>query len=361
MVYSELAAAEFVNRVRTVTVKTDQAKTLGDWAALAIKKHFAKVLKHEDDVLADRNPEALHQMRVGMRRLRSAITGFAPALDLPKSAQERKIGKFAQKLGNLRDLDVLQEALTKKYKPALPSKEQKQLETALEHLEKQRSKTLVQVKNTLEGDRYQSLKQSLKKWLKQPQLHAIAQMPIQEVLPDLLLPEVSKLLLHPGWLVGTEVKQGEIEILRSPKPEIVEQRLAEQGELIHCLRKETKRIRYQMEVFQDFYGASYDAYLKDMKSIQEVLGQIQDSVILSEFMLDASESNLEDSLPTLAKQLTKNNYQAWQQWQTLQRRYLTLQIRKNFHSAILQPVWSNTSDSKNLQQELVNSQDSAGD
>ncbi len=71
-------------------------KFLGDWASLAIKKHLEKIVKHEADVLKDRDPEDLHQMRVGMRRLRSAITGFAPALELPKPAQEKKIGKIAR-------------------------------------------------------------------------------------------------------------------------------------------------------------------------------------------------------------------------------------------------------------------------
>lgn len=61
-------------------VTQNEEKTLGYWAALAIKKHFEKVLKHEEDVLADRDPEALHQMRVGTRRLRSAIAGFASTL-----------------------------------------------------------------------------------------------------------------------------------------------------------------------------------------------------------------------------------------------------------------------------------------
>ena len=67
-------------------------KTLGDWAYIAIAKHYKKILKHESKVLKDNNPEQLHQMRVGMRRLRSAIAGFAPALNLPISASEKKFG-----------------------------------------------------------------------------------------------------------------------------------------------------------------------------------------------------------------------------------------------------------------------------
>ncbi len=320
-----------------VSTRTN-TKSLGNWASLAIQKHFQKFIKHEANVLKDRSPEDLHQMRVGMRRLRSAITGFAPALDLPKSAQEKKIGKIARRLGQLRDLDVLREALENHYKPALPSKEQKSLETALEHLDKQRRQTLAQVKETLEHDRYQSLKQSLKKWLKQPSYKEIAQIPIQEVLPDLLLPEVSKLLLHPGWLVGTEVKEGEIHILKDLEPKMVEQKLAEKGPDLHSLRKETKRIRYQMEVFSDFYGESYAAYLQDVKAIQEILGQMQDSFVLAEFLTDVLQSEIKSLLPTLADQLAQTSYQAWQQWQPLQQRYLNLEVRKGFHLAILQPT-----------------------
>ncbi len=321
-----------------MTVRTQtNPKTLGDWASVAIQKHFQKVIKHEADVLEDREPEDLHQMRVGMRRLRSAITGFAPALDLPKPAQEKKIGKIGRHLGTLRDLDVLREALENHYKPALPSKEQKFLKTALVQVDKQRQQALEDVKETLEHQRYHSLKQSLKKWLRQPNYHEIAQMPIQEVLPDLLLPELSKLLLHPGWLVGAEVKEGEIDILKERSPEIVEQQLAEQGPVLHSLRKETKRIRYQMEVFADFYGESYEAYLKDVKAIQEILGQIQDSFVLAEFLRDALKSEIKTVLPTLASQLAQTSYEAWQQWQSLQQRYLSPEIRQGFHLAILQP------------------------
>ena len=321
----------------TVHTKT-KAKTLGDWASLAINKHFQKIIKHEADVLNDRNPEDLHQMRVGMRRLRSAMTGFAPALHLPKPAQEGKIGKIARRLGTLRDLDVLREALENEYKPALPSEEQKSLETAILRLNKQRHQALEQVKETLEHERYHSLKQSLKKWLKQPIYQEIAHIPIEHVLPDLLLPEVSKLLLHPGWLVGTEVKGGEINVLRI-EPEMVEQQLAAQGPLLHSLRKETKRLRYQMEVFGNFYGKSYNAYLEDVKAIQEVLGQMQDSFVLAEFLTDVLHSKIKSVLPTLAEQLAQKSYQAWQQWQPLQQRYLNAETRQGMHLNILQTTF----------------------
>ncbi len=169
-------------------------------------------------------------------------------------------------------------------------------------------------------------------------------MPIQEVLPDLLLPEVSKLLLHPGWLVGAEVKSGDIDILKERSPEIVEQQLAEQGPILHSLRKETKRIRYQMEVFAEFYGESYGGYLEDVKAMQEILGQIQDSFVLAEFLRDALNSEVKTVLPTLASLLAQTSYEAWQQWQSLQQRYLKPKTRQGFHLAILHPTLFETEE-----------------
>lgn len=318
-----------------------KARTLGDWAFLAIEKHFQKTIKHEADVLKDKDPEALHQMRVGMRRLRSAITGFAPALDLPKSADQRKIGKIARCLGQLRDLDVLQAALKNRYLPNLPSKEQKHLEDALSTLDKQRRETLAKVRETLEHQRYQKLKQSLQDWLKQPTYQAVAQMPVSSVLADLLLPEVSKLWLHPGWLVGTEISADEPEMITVQKylePKVVAQILAERGELLHDLRKEAKRVRYQMELFTDFYGPAYAGYLQDVQSLQEILGRIQDSAVLADVLADVLGSKQKDKLPTLVAQLNLTAYEAWQEWQTLQERYLTTQTRQGFHLALLQPL-----------------------
>lgn len=327
--------------------------TLGDRAVLAIEKHLEKFRKHEANVLADRDPEALHQMRVGMRRLRSAIAGFAPAIDLPKPAQNKKIGKIARTLGSLRDLDVLRESLENKYKPTLPADEQEQLDAALVYLYKRRRKAFAKVHETLTGDRYEELKQALEKWLSQPQLQPIAQMPIQVTLPDLLLPEVGRLFLHPGWLVGTKLQDEQLVVQTEQTPEQVKQQLIEKAPLLHSLRKETKRARYQMEVFANFYGASYDTYLQDLKALQSILGQMQDSFVLSEFLAEALHLEIKKTMPTLDNLLAEHNYQAWQKWQTLQQRYLNLESRKGLHLSILMPTWENVNNGQSAEKDNV--------
>ena len=97
----------------------NKAVTLKEWANIAIAKHTSKIFKYETEVIKDKDPEDLHQMRVGMRRLRSAITGFAIALDLPAQVSEKNIGKIGRYLGKLRDLDVLLANLKDYYYPYL--------------------------------------------------------------------------------------------------------------------------------------------------------------------------------------------------------------------------------------------------
>jgi CHAD domain-containing protein len=315
--------------------KKKAAKTLGDWAYLAIKKHLNYTLKYETDVLKDTDPEALHQMRVGMRRLRTAINGFAPALALPKSAQEQKIAKIARQLGELRDLDVLQETLQTQIS-LLPTEEQDVLKKVLASLDKQRQKTLRKVQKTLKSSTYQKLKAAFQDWLEEPTYGELAELSIYEVLPDLLLPSISQLFLHPAWLVGVKLNAGEIEIPANLDSEQVRQLLDTHGDSVHSLRKQAKRVRYQMELFTDFYADTYKSYLKEIKEIQSLLGEIQDSFVLAEFL---SEVNADMAkLPILAAQLTETRYQVWQKWQSLQQRYLNFEVRKDFHASILEPV-----------------------
>ena len=315
-----------------------KTNTLGDWGYIAIEQHLDKILKHEEDVLNDKDPEALHQMRVGMRRLRSAVTGFQVVLDLPSSAGEKKIGKVARILGELRDLDVLKETLENEYEPELPKSEQKSLKQVLDYLDKQRKQALKKAQSALESKSYQHLKKALKKWLEEPQYLGVAQLPISEVLPDLLLPSVSEFLLHPGWLVGVQVAEGKIGVSKAMPQSEVEQLLIDQGKLLHSLRKETKRSRYQMELFTEFYGSKYLAHLEDLKEIQKILGEIQDSAVLSEFITAALDSDSKKQLPTLVKQLLQNSYKSWQHWQFLQNKYLNAETRTSFRLELLNPI-----------------------
>ncbi|MGK7931899.1 MAG: CHAD domain-containing protein [Microcystaceae cyanobacterium] len=320
----------------------ETAKTFGDWAYIALDKHYHKIGKYEKLVLQDKDPEDLHQMRVGMRRLRSAIVGFSSALTLPKNANERKVGKVARVLGELRDLDVLQHTLENHYYPNLPAKEQTLLKLALDFLKKERKKALKKVKAILTDKYYQYLKNGFEKWLENPSYTPVGELDIYTILPDLLLPQISQLLLHQGWLVGYSFSQGNNNWLDNDQnhltPVEVESFLNTQGISLHDLRKVAKKNRYNMELFTQFYGETYQQYLKQIKEIQGVLGDMQDSFVLGEFLFRVLDFNVQKKMPTLTKILTETRWQKWQDWQQLQQVFLDKENRREFHEVILHPI-----------------------
>jgi CHAD domain-containing protein len=184
-----------------------RAKTVADWAYIGIDKHFHKVLKHEAGVLLDQDTEELHQIRVGMRRLRSTLTGFAPALTMPKYADQKRVGNLGRILGELRDLDVLKEAFVGHYQPILPPKEQDLLKKVLQVLEHRREKAFTKVEKLLKSDKFLNFKADFASWLDNPTYQPIGKLDIATVLPDLLLPQASRFLLHEGWLVGVNLEE----------------------------------------------------------------------------------------------------------------------------------------------------------
>jgi CHAD domain-containing protein len=316
---------------------SDRAKTLGDWSYLAIAKHFRKTIRHESGVLADKDPEELHQMRVGMRRLRSAIHGFAPALLLPKGASEKQVGEIAKVLGNLRDIDVLFDLLKNTYRPLLPTREQDSLDSALEVLARKRKQAFYKVEMVLDDRDYQKLKKDFKNWLDKPIYREIAAISLSEVLPDLLLPQVSNLLLHPGWLVGIKLEEGEIIFSEERSQAEVEKILDDRGKILHELRKEAKRSRYNMELFARFYGDVYHNYVTEVKQIQTIVGEIQDCFVLANFLGDVFESDLKNKLPTMAKKFAEIRYQKWQDWTKLQRQFLRSETKQELRSIVQKP------------------------
>lgn len=312
-----------------------ETNTLGQWAHLAIAKHFHKTIKYEAEVLQDQDPEALHQMRVGMRRLRSAASGFAPALVLPESASVPALGKIARTLGKLRDLDVMMDLIKNQTKTDLPGDEKKQIKEVLSLLKYQRFLAFKEVQKTLDGKRYKNFKKHLKSWIENPEFDQISTIPIAQVLPDLLLPEVSQLFLHPGWLVGVEYVDEQITGLAHLEQSEVEQQLAMNGEILHDLRKQVKRVRYQMSLFADLYGEDYTRYVADMKAIQEILGHLQDNQVLAAAISAVLGAEIAAVLPVMAAKLAGNMYQSWQEWQTWHTRYFALETRRDFRLVLL--------------------------
>ncbi|MFO8038380.1 MAG: CHAD domain-containing protein, partial [Sodalinema sp.] len=225
---------------------------------------------------------------------------------------------------------------------------------ALKTLAKRRKTARKDAEALLLGKSYNKFKGAIQEWLQHPQYSPYATLPIQSVLADVLLPSVCRLLLEPGWWVGLSPEtfletspetSPETSSETSPETssetssqisrEAVDELLLQQGKDLHELRKQTKRVRYLMTIFGDLYSPTYQAYLADMKELQEILGHLQDSYVMGEFLSEALNKDFAKVAPELAQQLRETRYQNWLRWQGLQRRYLSPPIRQVFRSEIL--------------------------
>ena len=290
---------------------------LGGYAYSVIAQQYQHMVQQEQGVLADQDPEYLHQMRVGARRLSTALEVFGCAVKLPKAAQKNRVRTLAKALGKLRDLDVQTHAVRSDYCPRLTVSENTWLNIALDTLDQQRSQACTEVEKILAQPSYEKLKAGYADWLKKPAYKSLADLPLSLVLPDLLNPLLSKLLLHPGWQIS------------------VEDRSKASSLVLHDLRKLCKSVRYQAEFFTDFYGQAFRDWIDEIKELQDSLGKVQDTHVLRKILSDQLPQ--ETDLPELQTVLQETQDKAMVNWETLRHQYLDSDFRHRLHQMILKP------------------------
>jgi CHAD domain-containing protein len=305
--------------------------TLADYIYPAIQTQYIAIVTHEADVITDGKLSAIHQMRVSLRRLRSFVQGFAPILDIPTVMGEKQIGKIAKTLGKVRDLDVLRD-ICKNYRVDLPESEQLYLNEVISTIDKRRRKSLFKVHSMLDSKEYQSFKLGLNNWLNCASYQSNARVPISDILPALLSTTVGQLRLNSGWWSDSD-----LDPTVSPES-AVDRLLLTQGTALHSLRKQIKATRYLMELFVDRYPPQYQDYLQDFQQIHKLLGNIQDRVVLDDFLQKILGKRAAHKLPTIYSQIDRDRYLNWQAWQPIQARYQQPNVGAELQLLLIQGI-----------------------
>jgi CHAD domain-containing protein len=310
---------------------TNATVTLADYIYPAIQKEYVTILTLESKVISDDDIEAIHQMRVSLRRLRSQIQAFGSILDIPTVMGEQQIGKIAKVLGKVRDLDVLKKTC-KSREINLPDAEKIYIDKVLATILKRRRKEILKVKLMINDRDYQYFKLGINNWLNNPQYLPTATVPVGSILPELLLPAIGKLFIDPSWWIDLDLDSG-------MDPELaVSQLLLIHGEVFHNFRKQVKATRYLMEIFIDRYPARYQEYLKDVKQIHQLFGNIQDNLVLDKFVRKVVGKRAPTKLPTLYERMTRSNYLSWHSWQPIQARYQQSATKQEFNLLLIQAI-----------------------
>ena len=235
--------------------------------------HVLVYVRAQRDAIVELDPavrrdvfDSVHSMRVATRRLRSTFKSFGKVLD---RAVTDPIGEelkwLAGELGVDRDQEVLMERLTEAL-DALPE----DLVTGPVHARLRawsrkdggtgpRSELI----EALDGPRYLELLESLDAVIADPPLLKAAHGDPEKVITKAVTKDFAK--------VAALVE----EALAQPPG-------ADRDLAMHEARKKTKRTRYAAEAAHPLLGKPAKALVKDMKSLQSLLGDHQDSVMARE-------------------------------------------------------------------------------
>lgn len=331
--------------------------SLGSYAHRIINQQSKQIAKLRSPVLQDADPEPLHQMRVSTRRLRSALTLFADVIEVGSKGKKsglskltKSVKRLTQDLGSVRDLDVMQawfeQALAdnskgsskkanekekkgdRTFNQSFSEAETKIIQTLLKQIKKRRKGEFSELKKSLKSKDYKKLISRCKQWVKQPAFTAAAQQTAHHGAAQKIVAPIAALIEHPGWQVASRQQTTSKGVQIVPVTKItlskLNQQLAQKGEQLHDLRKQVKRVRYQTEFFRGIYGTAYAAQIREFRDMQKVLGELQDQIVISQFLTDALGSDWAQQLPTIEAAFQAARLDLWAQWQPYQQKYLKL-------------------------------------
>ena len=270
----------------------------GQLAHGLIQQQLRSIVDQQVPVLANRDPEPLHQMRVSMRRLRVTLDQFEPLLVLPQALQRTRLAKTARRLGLARDLDVQQQQLEEHWMPQLDAREVKLLRPLFKQLRHERQQAHRQVADQLRAGAYLAWLAQMQRWLRQPQWTPLAEQPAADWIVHWQLGWISVLFVHPGWHL-----------------EQVQSR-SEQDQL-HDLRKLIKRARYQLDNCKPLLGQDFSPLQGELKQLQQVLGDLNDLEVLQQALDDQLPDSVAATLPRLAELMAVQQRDGWQHWRDL--------------------------------------------
>lgn len=233
-----------------------------------LAEHARALRAHDPLVRLDRE-DAVHQMRVSARRLRSALQCFGRVLDRDRTrALTDELRRLAGELAPARDTEVmlarLEELLAELPRAfVLGPVAAEVAQTFARRGTAARERALA----ALDSERYVALLADLDVLLDDPPLTDRATRPAREVLPR----EVDR--AHRKLVAAMTAADA---LPRGPQRDAA----------LHEARKKAKRLRYAGEVAQPALGAPARRLRRRMKAVQDLLGVHQDTVVTRATLLE---------------------------------------------------------------------------
>ena len=258
-----LASGESATPAKARPVELDPAWTPGAAARAVVSAALEQLQANEAGVIESADPEYLHQFRVALRRLRSALRVFRKALE-PGFVEvaNRELKWVATLTGPARDWDVLATHTL----PAILSAwgESRSARSVRARVASRRRSARDALREALGSPRYARLVLAIARWLAtpstEPAQHAAA-------LGEFATSVVTK--RHRKLLAGAR------RLSALPPAER------------HQLRLEAKRLRYALDGFETlFRRGRLGAYRELLAEIQDDLGRANDAAVATRLLAD---------------------------------------------------------------------------
>ena len=234
-----------------------------------IRDCMAHMLANEPAVLDGTNPEGVHQMRVGLRRLRAILALARPLLAEDVAAYLRDELRWLQKqLGPARDWDVfIAETLERL---AVHRGASNGLGRTLRLADKARSDAYAQARAAIVDPRFTAILLRTEVWLDR----GLWMRPGKRARKALAKPAAA------FARAALDKRQRKMRKLGDRAGELSETEL-------HRLRIRAKNLRYAAECFQSLFGRKKAwPYIKSLREIQDVLGTLNDTVVSHDLMAE---------------------------------------------------------------------------
>lgn len=252
--------------------RLSRRSTVGAVLAAYVAEQVEAIAALESEIRAE-EPDAVHRLRVAIRRLRSAFATFRPVLDRQRirevAADLKWLGGV---LGHARDQEVLQARVEARLADTEPEQVLGPVAIRLtERFARDHSDARTGYLEALESSRYHALLDAL---------HGL----------DADLPLTRKASKRATAFLPGAVGNAYGDLRRAVE-------VAEHTDLgpgrdraLHAARKKAKRARYAAEAAEPVLGKSARRLAKKIKKVQGLLGEHQDSVVARQFLRELGAS-----------------------------------------------------------------------
>jgi CHAD domain-containing protein len=251
---------------RTIGVVAEDS--MPEAAVKVLRFHFAKMQRREAGTRNGADAEELHDMRVSTRRMRAAWRVFDGAFKAGKTKKiRRRLETLADRLGVVRDLDVLIEGLAA-YRIGLDEEQGPGLEPLHSLWRRQRANARNQLIVELDSPGYASFVREMEEFLEDGAnaAAAVATPTAPHRVRDRAASEI--------WAAYEAVRAYELVL---PWADV---------ETLHELRIATKWLRYAIEFFGETLGPDGVRLLDRVVALQDHLGLLHDADVATKLARD---------------------------------------------------------------------------